>query len=53
MGNEHLYTKLNSFWKMLDDMAENNEGVRMANNKFVDRNTNNLLVNNSSKDSAK
>jgi len=27
MGNENLYQKLDSFWKMLDDMAENNEEV--------------------------
>ena len=27
MGNENLYQKLNGFWKMLDDMAENNQEV--------------------------
>ncbi len=30
MGNENLYGKLNGFWKMLDDMAENNQEVRFA-----------------------
>jgi len=27
MGNENLYNKLDNFWRMLDDMAENNEEV--------------------------